>query len=260
MKDRRELAGRVALVTGVSRRAGIGAAIAKELARAGANVFVTFFRHYDQSKPWGIDSGEPEAVLDELGAFSDVSGVELDLSLPSAPREVVRLCIARFGRLDILVNNAAHWEAGGLDEVSADQLDRHYAVNTRAAVLLCAEFARCTSPLGSGRIVNVTSGQSSGPMPGELAYVVTKASLDALTLTLSAELAPRRITINAVDPGPTDTGWISAEQRLELIRSSINGTIALPDDTAKVVRLLASDEAASVTGQLIRVRPGGMAP
>jgi 3-oxoacyl-[acyl-carrier protein] reductase len=256
MVSHRELEGRVALVTGVTRRAGIGAAIAKELARAGAKVFVAFFPKYDRAQPWGVQEGEPAALLDELGALSEVTGTELDLSLPSAPRELVERAVAHFGRVDILVNNAAHWEAGSIDEVGAAQLDRHYAVNTRAPVLLCAEFVRSTATLGWGRIINITSGQGRGPMPGELAYVVTKAALDALTLTLSVELAHRNITVNAVDPGPTDTGWISAEQRVDLRRASSTGRIAVPDDTARLVRLLARDEAASVTGQIIRVQPG----
>jgi 3-oxoacyl-[acyl-carrier protein] reductase len=243
------------LVTGVTRRAGIGAAIAREMARGGARVFVAFFRQYDRTQPWGLELSEPDSLIDELRAFSEVSGLEIDLSLPSAARELVQRCVAQFGQVDILVNNAAHWEGGGIDQVSADQLDRHYAVNTRAALLLCAEFARCTRTLGLGRIINITSGQGRGPMPGEIAYVVTKAALDALTITLAAELAPRNITVNAIDPGPTDTGWISAAQRIELARASINGRIAVPDDTARLARLLASDQAASVTGQIIRVHP-----
>jgi 3-oxoacyl-[acyl-carrier protein] reductase len=243
-------------VTGVTRQAGIGAAIARELARAGAKVFMAFFRQYDQAQPWGLDESEPDALIQELGELSDVSGMEIDLSLPTAPGELMQQALARFGRVDILVNNAAHWEPGGIDRVDAAQLDRHYAVNTRATVLLCAEFARCSATHGCGRIINITSGQGQGPMPGELAYVVTKAALDALTITLAAELAPQNITVNAIDPGPTDTGWISAEQRHELIRSSASGRIAVPDDTARVVQLLARDDAASVTGQIIRVQPG----
>jgi 3-oxoacyl-[acyl-carrier protein] reductase len=254
--NHRELEGRVALVTGVTRRVGIGAAIARELARAGAKVFVAFFRKYDRTQTWGLLPSETDDLLQELSALSEVNGLEIDLSLPTAPRELMEQVLTRYGRVDILVNNAAHWEAGGIDVVGAAQLDRHYAVNTRAAVLLCAEFARFTGTLGFGRIVNITSGQGRGPMPGELAYVVTKAALDALTVTLAAELAPRNITVNAVDPGPTDTGWISPEQRVELICDSVTGRIAVPEDTARVVRLLAREDAASVTGQIIRVQPG----
>ena len=87
------------------------------------------------------------------------------------------------------MNNAAHWEPGDIAQVSPAQLDGHYEVNVRAAVLLCREFVRRRPPGSGGRIINVTSGQGAGPMPGALAYAVTKAGLDALTLTLGAELA-----------------------------------------------------------------------
>src|SRR5471030_549346 len=108
MVSHRELEGRVALVTGVTRRAGIGAAIARELGRAGAKVFVAFFPKYDRTQPWGVEEHEPHALLAELNALADVAGTELDLSLPSASRELVERAIAHFGRVDILVNNAAH--------------------------------------------------------------------------------------------------------------------------------------------------------
>lgn len=255
----RELTGRTALVTGVTRRAGIGAAIARELGRAGATVFVTFFRQYDQQQAWGVEPNEPESLLRELSSIADdVAGTELDLSQPASPAELFRRAVRRFGCIDILVNNAAHWEGGGIEEVRADQLDRHYAVNVRASVLLCAEFARHKKSNTPGRIINITSGQNHNPMPGQIAYVVTKAALDALTLTLSAELAGRGITVNAVDPGPTDTGWISDELRLKILRESPQG-ISSPEEIARLVRLLSGDDAASITGQVIRAQAPGSA-
>ena len=211
-----DLKDRVALVTGVGRRAGIGAAIARELARAGAKVFVSFLRRYDEAQSWGGDAAMPEALLQELRSHAEADGCELDLSDPTAPAALFAAARRRFGRVDILVNNAAHWEAGGIERVDASQLDRHFAVNARAAVLLCAEFARHKVAGSPGRIVNITSGQGLGPMPGELAYAVTKAALDALTVSLSAELADRHITVNAVDPGPTDTGWMTASVKAAL--------------------------------------------
>ena len=258
--NNRELTGRTALVTGVSRRAGIGAAIARELGRSGARVFVTFFRQYDEQQAWGAEPNEPESLLRELGSIADdVAGTELDLSQPASPAELFRQALQRYGCIDILVNNAAHWEAGGICEVGADQLDRHYAVNVRASVLLCAEFARNKTRNTPGRIINITSGQNFNPMPGQIAYVVTKAALDALTLTLSSELAGRGITVNAVDPGPTDTGWISDELRLKILQESSEG-ISSPEEIGRLVRLLAGDDAASITGQVIRARgPGSVA-
>ena len=252
--NNRELAGRVALVTGVTRRAGIGAAIARELGRAGARVFVTGFRRYDQEQAWGIEPNEPESVLAELASIADeAAGTELDLSEPGSPAELFRRALQRFDGVDILVNNAAHWEGGGISEVRADQLDRHYAVNVRASVLLCSEFARHKRPDTPGRIINITSGQNQNPMPGQIAYVVTKSALDALTLTLSVELAGCGVTVNAVDPGPTDTGWISHELRSKLTLESPDG-ISSPEAIGRLVRLIAGDDAESITGRVIRAQ------
>jgi 3-oxoacyl-[acyl-carrier protein] reductase len=255
----RELAARVALVTGVSRRAGIGAAIARELGRAGARLFLTFYRSYDQQQTWGAVPGEPESIAADLRATGvDVEAMELDLRTPAAPAELFRRARQRFGHIDILVNNAAHWEAATLDAVHAAQLDRHYAVNVRAPVLLCAEFARQAASHRYGRIIQLTSGQGHSPMPGAIAYVATKAALDAVTLTLSAELAAAGITVNAIDPGPTDTGWISEAQRAEILQGS-PGRISSAVDIARLVRRLAADDGALVTGRVIRAQVDGTA-
>ena len=258
MNDR-ELTGQTALVTGVTRRAGIGAAIARELGRAGAKLFVTFFPPYDRKQVWGVQPNEPESLLNELRSIADdVAGTEMDLSQPASPAELFRQALQRFGCIDILVNNAAHWEQGGIGEVQADQLDRHYAVNVRASVLLCAEFARNKKRNTPGRIINITSGQNYTPMPGHIAYVVTKAALDALTLTLSSELAGCGITVNAVDPGPTDTGWISDELRSKILRE-FPGGISSPEAIGRLVRKLAGPDAASITGKVIRAQAVGTA-
>jgi 3-oxoacyl-[acyl-carrier protein] reductase len=256
----RELVGKVALVTGVTRRAGIGAAIARELGRAGARLFVTFFRRYDEQQAWGVETQEPESLMQELRALAEeVDGLELDLSQPRAAAELFRRARQRFGQVDILVNNAAHWEAGGIDAVGPDQLDRHYAVNVRATVMLCAEFVRQNPSPRAGRIINLTSGQGHTPMPGAIAYAVTKTALDALTLTLGAELAARGMTVHAIDPGPTDTGWISEALRSEIVHASPPGRISSPDEIARLVRQLLGTGGASTTGRVIRAQAGDSA-
>jgi len=255
MGARAELAGRVAIVTGVTRRAGLDAAIAGELIEAGAAVFITHFREYDKRQAWGVAPDEPESILAALGERG--AGVELDLSRPAAAVDLFNQASVRFGKVDILVNNAAHCEPGGGADVSAEQLDRHYAVNLRAAVLLCSEFVRRRHPSVGGRIINVTSGQGQGPMPGEVAYAVTKAGLDVLTLSLAADVLTLGVTVNSIDPGPIDTGWMTADLRTTLAAMSPTGSLARPADLASVVRLLCTDAAAGVTGRLIRIQAAG---
>ena len=251
-----ELTGKVAVITGVGRRAGIGAAIARELARAGAKLLVSYHRAYDAAQSWGSDAAMPAALLDQLTPSTEAHAEEVDLADPAAASALFAHVQRRFGVAHILVNNACHWEGGDLVQTDAAQLDRHYAVNTRAAVLLCREFVRQLPQGSSGRIVNITSGQGHAAMPGEVAYAVTKAALDALTLTLAAELAPRGITVNAVDPGPTDTGWMTESSRAALIAASPAKLLATPEDTARWVRMLVSDGASSTTGLISRVEPG----
>ena len=251
------LAGRVAVVTGVTRQAGLGAAIARALIDAGASVFTTHFADYDRRQAWGVGPDEPEEILRTLAPRAH--GISLDLSAPSAAVELFDRAIERFGAVDILVNNACHSEAGGIDQVSAAQLDRHFAVNVRAAVLLCAEYLRRRrQPRGGGRIVNVTSGQGHSPMPGELAYAVTKAGLDALTLSLAGDVKASGVTVNAVDPGPIDTGWMTSEVRTSLAAASPTGKLAMPRDLADVVVALCTDAAAGITGRIIRIQESGV--
>jgi len=249
------LAGRVALVTGATRARGIGAAIARALAADGVQLLLHVYRPYDAAQRWGVAADEPERLAAELAPLAPVELVELDLAQSESARVLVRRAIERFARLDILVNNAACSEPGDLARLDADQLDRHYAVNLRAPALLCAEFARAHQG-GVGRIVNLTSGQGLGPMPDELAYAATKGGLEALTTSLAPWLATRGITIHAVDPGPTDTGWMSDALKAELASRSPDGRVGTPEDVARVVHFLVSDDAARLTGQVVRVRGG----
>jgi 3-oxoacyl-[acyl-carrier protein] reductase len=251
------LAHKVALVTGVTRRQGIGAAVALGLAEAGADIFTSYYRPYDRSMPWGVEETEPEQILHAVRQTGvQAHGVETDLGNPEGPHTLFTQAQARFGRIDILVNNAACSTVTGVDQMAAADLDRHYAVNLRAVLLLCLEFIRASRPGQTGRIINLTSGQGLMPFPEELAYAATKGGVDALTLSLSAAVAGRGITVNAVDPGPTDTGWMQAEQRAALLTKAPMGRLGRPQDAARVVAFLASEEAGWITGQVIRARGG----
>lgn len=253
MEDER----RIALVTGAGRRAGIGAAICRALGRAGLDVLFTYWHPYDAAMPWGAEPDAPGALEREVRASgARCYGIELDLSTPDAAARLLDASVKRLGLPSVLVNNAAVSFDTDYESLDAASLDAHYAVNLRATALLCTELAR-RHPAGTpGRIVNLTSGQSLGPMPGELAYAATKGAIEALTMSLAPPIAGLGITINAVNPGPTDTGWMSEDIKAHVRAKSPTGRIGAPEDCARLVAFLASDEAGWITGQVINSEGG----
>jgi 3-oxoacyl-[acyl-carrier protein] reductase len=252
-----DLRGRVALVTGVGRKRGIGSAVCRALASRGADVVLSYWKAYDREMPWASDEGEPEALLGRLRATGvRALGVEMDLSRPDSAQLLLDATEERPGRPSILVNTAAYSTRDGFEVLDADALDAHYAVNVRAMALLSVGFAKRYPGGPGGRIVNFSSGQSLGPMPGELAYAATKGAIEAFTRTLAAEVGHKGITVNAINPGPTDTGWMTEELKRQIAPKFPSGRIGQPEDAARLVAFLAGDEAAWITGQVIHSEGG----
>ena len=216
---------RVAIVTGASRIGAIGAAVCLALARGGTDVFFTHWTPYDKAMPWGAEEDAPTYLQEQVRmAGVRCEHMRADLSSRDAPQNIMDSAEAALGPVSILVNNATHDDTDApFDQLDADTLDAYYAVNIRGAMLLAVEFAKRFSLGSGGRIINLTSGQGRGPMPGKLAYVATKGAVEAFTVTLSAEVAPRGITANAVDPGPTDTGWMTDDVKEYLLSRSPMG-------------------------------------
>jgi 3-oxoacyl-[acyl-carrier protein] reductase len=257
----RPLAGRVALVTGVSRRVGIGMAVARRLAALGAGLFVTSWTAHDREQPWGADPGGMEAVLAELRsddppAPARVEHLEADFQDPEAPDRVMAAAAEAFGQVDILVCNHARSSPGGLGELTAAELDATLAVNTRAVLLLVQAFAARHDGGTGGRVVLFTSGQHLGPMPGELAYAASKGALVEVTASLADALADRGITVNTINPGPTDTDYVDQATRERVARLFPAGRWGAPDDAARLVAWLCTDDAAWITGQVINSEGG----
>jgi 3-oxoacyl-[acyl-carrier protein] reductase len=245
-----KLEGRNALVTGVSRRAGIGYAVARRLLEDGASVFVQGWSSHDAAQPWGEEPGGTEAVAQELGTRF----VEADFADAAAPVAVVDAAREALGPLDILVVNHARSGHGRLGELTVDEIDAFLHENVRGSLLLVQAFAaQHDSSREGGRVVLLTSGQHLAPMSREIAYAVSKGAVQQATLTLADELADRGITVNTVNPGPTDTGWLA---ETEPGRSMPFGRWGEPDDAARLIAWLCSDDARWITGQTINSEGG----
>ncbi|MCD7033561.1 SDR family oxidoreductase [Metabacillus sp. GX 13764] len=251
------LVGKTAIVTGATRLQGIGAAVCREMAASGANILFTYWTEHDKKMPWKMGSNEPELLMEELRKWgTGIHSIEADLSRPESWRGIMAEAEKVFGQSDILVNNAAYSSHTDFLTLTAEELDRHYAVNVKGLTMLSLEFARAFSKGSGGRIISMTSGQSLGPMPGEIAYAATKGAIEALTLTLSAELAAKGITVNAINPGPTDSGTMTEHLKEKLVKKFPFHRIGTPEDAARLACFLAGDEAGWITGQVIHSEGG----
>ncbi|WP_433869323.1 SDR family oxidoreductase [Saccharopolyspora sp. CA-218241] len=258
-RDPLPLLGRTALVTGVSRRQGIGYALARRLAAYGASVFAHHHRPHDLDQPWGGDDLDAvrAGVREQLGPEQRLADAAADLADPDAPRALVEAAVAEFGHLDVLVcNHARSGSDGALGELDAAMLDGHWVVNARSSILLAQEFAARHDGRPGGRIVFLTSGQQQGPMPGEVAYAAAKGALAEITLTLADQLGDAGLTVNTVNPGPVDTGYLDEPTWATIAPMFPFGRYGRPDDPARLIAWLATDEARWITGQVLNTEGG----
>ncbi|EST20839.1 hypothetical protein M878_38525 [Streptomyces roseochromogenus subsp. oscitans DS 12.976] len=239
--------------------------MARRLAAYGASVYLHHHVAHDQAMPWGADS--IEAVVGSVREVAGDPGARVvagpgDLADAAEPVRLIDAVVGEFGRLDILVaNHALSGSDGTLDEIDAAMLDAHWAVDTRSVLLLVQAYARARAapPDGvpGGRVVLMTSGQDiAGGMPGEIAYALQKGALASITRSLAGALAEHGITVNAVNPGPVDTGYATGEVHAAVAERFPGGRWGLPDDPARLVAWLATDEAGWITGEVINSEGG----
>lgn len=239
----------IAIVTGASQTRDIGAAICRQLASSGHDLVFTYFK---ATADWAASF---TTELENQGAR--VLAIELDLGQADAADDLFAR-IGDFGTPSILINNAAHSTMTDWKTLDAKSLDQHYAVNLRAPLLLATRFTKRFAEvhLTSGRIIQLTSGQDLGPMPDEIAYATTKGALSTFTKTYAAAVAPLGITVNAVNPGPTDSTWMDEATRTALKPSFPFGRIGAPEDVARLIQFLVSPDGSWVTGQIIHSEGG----
>ncbi|MFE2813060.1 SDR family oxidoreductase [Streptomyces nigra] len=261
-RDPLPLRGRTALVTGASRRGGIGHAVARRLAAHGASVYLHHHVPHDAAMPWGAD--RPEDVVASVREALGDPGARVvagpgDLSDPAAPAELIATAASALGgRLDILVaNHALSGGDGTLDEIDAAMLDAHWTVDTRSVLLLVQAHARLRPAGPGGRVVMMTSGQDiAGGMPGEIAYALQKGALASITRSLATTLAERGITVNTVNPGPVDTDYLTGDAYDAVAERFPGGRWGMPDDPARLIAWLATDEAGWITGEVVNSEGG----
>ena len=276
---------RVALVTGANH--GIGAATAKAFAAEGAAVFINYLRRpmeesINKAKidvpgealyRFGQSQSADQVIQDIRSRGGRAEAWEADLADPVNIPELFDRAEKTFGPVDILVNNAAHWEADTFvpPEVKARSIerwsqpvtvtpgshDRHFAVNSRAVALMMAEYARRHIERGArwGRIINVST-DGAYCFPSDVSYGASKFALEAYSRSAAAELGEYGITVNVVSLGPIQTGWITPELEEQCITEIPLRRVGQPEDVADVIVFLASEQARWVTGQLLYVGGG----
>jgi len=246
----RKLEGKVAIVTGASK--GIGASIAQHLADEGAAVVVNYASSKDGA----------ERVVSEIKAKGGQAiAVQADVAKPEDVDRLFAEAARAFGRLDTLVNNAGVYEWLPLEQVTEAHFHRHFDLNVLGLLLASQAAARQFGAAG-GSIINISSLASTAGLAGSSVYSATKAAVDSITRTLAAELGPRNIRVNAINPGMVDTegartgGFVDGDIRREIESRTPLGRIGQPRDIAPAAVFLASDDAAWITGETLLIAGG----
>jgi 3-oxoacyl-[acyl-carrier protein] reductase len=245
-----KLSGKVAVVTGASK--GIGAAIAVRLAADGAAVVV----NYSSSK-----SGADRVVGEITGNGGQAVAVQADLAKEADVRRLFAETKRAFGRLDVLVNNAGIYEFLPLEAVTAEHFHKQFNLNVLGLIFASQEAARHFGPEG-GSIVNISSVVATAALPSASVYSATKAAVDAVTRSLAKELGPKKIRVNAVNPGMVETegyhaaGINDGDLRTQVEAATPLGRIGQPGDIAPAVAYFASDDSRWTTGETLHVAGG----
>jgi 3-oxoacyl-[acyl-carrier protein] reductase len=244
-----------ALITGAGRLNSIGAGIVRRLVDDGWDLALSYWRPYDVEVDLAAPSDESgQIAADARSRGATVALLPGDLTDPAEPDRLVAEAASSLGPLRGLVLSHAESRDSGILDTTVESFDRHMVVNARASWQLIAAFARQAT--GGGAIVALTSDHIAWNMP----YGSSKGALDRIVLAAARELGARGIRANLVNPGPVDTGWMNDEIREGVARRQPTGRLGTPDDVARLVSFLLSDEGAWTTGQLIHTDGGYSTP
>jgi 3-oxoacyl-[acyl-carrier protein] reductase len=243
-----KLTGKVAVVTGASK--GIGAAIAKQMADAGAAVVV----NYSSSK-----EGADRVVYDITKGGGRAVAVKANMARKAEIERLFAEAKKAFGRIDILVNNAGIYEFAPIEGITEEHFHKQFDLNVLGLLLAAQEGVKYFGPDG-GSIINVSSLVSTTAVPNSAVYSATKGAVDAATRALAKELGPRKIRVNSINPGPVETEGTSdlfdENMRQHFIADTPLGRIGRPEDIAPVAVFLASADSGWITGQTIYLAGG----
>ncbi len=245
----KKLANKVAVVTGASK--GIGAEIAKHLAAEGASVVV----NYASSR-----AGADKVVADITAKGGRAVAVQADVAKSDDIKRLFAETKRAFGALDVLVNNAGIYQFAPLGEITVDDFHKQFGLNVLGLILTTQEAVKHFGPAG-GSVINISSVVSKLALPGATVYSATKAAVDSITRTLSAELGPKKVRVNAVNPGMVETEGNDSAKEGSDFRKAVEektplGRIGQVDDIAPAVVYFASDDSKWVTGETLFIGGG----